>query len=229
MNGSIEIIRLEMEGRWYAEELGSAVYAIADLYNLRLFLELMYEDQRDWEYFFDELMHFPPFRRKWKRRLMRQQFMFGPLVPLTSIPFDVAQLSRLNEYLEPDERLEVRRLNYASPGASDLAGIGAIVGHVKDFVFKLIDRHDTRRQRELSDERAAVEIERLRIENARNFVALGRDLGLSDADMRKLAAHVDEKQEVLIRLVDQRKLTGVSLIGDGQSAGDELPGNPNEE
>ena len=34
--------------------------------------------------------------------------------------------------------------------------------------------------------------------------------------MRKLAAHVDEKQEVLIRLVDQKKLTGVSLVGDSQ-------------
>lgn len=150
---------------------------------------------------------------------MRQQLMPGPFLPLSSVQFDVSQLSRLREYLEPDERLEVRRLSYSSPGASDLAGIGVIVGHVKDFVIKLIDRHDSQRQRELSDERTAVEIERLRIENARNFVALGRELGFSEVEMRKLVAHVDDKQEVLIQLIDQKKLTGVSLVGDGQSIG----------
>lgn len=219
MNRTVEVLRIEMEGRWYAEELGSAACAISDLYDLRFVLELMSEDQRDWEHFFDEAMHFPPFRRQWKRKLMRQQLMLGPFLPLSSAHFDVSQLSRLCEYLEPDERLEVRRLNYASPGVSDLAGIGVIVGHVKDFVFKLIDRHDTRRLRELNDERTAVEIERLRIENARSFVALGRELGFSESEMRKLAAHVDDKQEVLIRLVNQKKLTGVSLVGDGQSTG----------
>ncbi|HWN08678.1 MAG TPA: hypothetical protein VNO50_05295 [Pyrinomonadaceae bacterium] len=219
MNRTVEVLRIEMEGRWYAEELGSAASAISELYDLRFVLELMREDQRDWEVFYDELMHFPPFRRQWKRKLMRQQLMPNPFLPPSSVQFDVSQLSRLHEYLEPDERLEVRRLSYASPGASDLAGIGVIVGHVKDFVFKLIDRHDTRRQRELNDERTAVEIERMRIENARSFVALGRELGFSESEMRKLAAHVDDKQEVLIRLVDQKKLTGVSLGGDGQSTG----------
>jgi len=217
MDRSVQVLRLEMQGRWYAAELGSVACAISDLYDLRFVLELMSEDQRDWEHFFDEVIHFPPFRRQWKRKLMRQQLMLGPFLPLSSVRFDVSRLSRLSEYLEPDERLEVRRLDYASPGASDLAGIGVIVGHVKDFVFKLIDRRDTRRQRELNDERTAVEIERMRIENARNFVALGRDLGFSEAEMRKLATHVDDKQEVLIKLVDQKKLTGVSLVGDGQS------------
>ena len=83
--------------------------------------------------------------------------------------------------------------------------------------MKLIDRKDTRRERELNDERKAVEIDRIRIENARNYVALGKDLGYSETEMRKLVAHVDEKQDTLIRLVDQKKLTGASLIGDGQS------------
>ena len=67
----------------------------------------------------------------------------------------------------------------------------------------------------------AIENERMRIENARNFVALGREMGFSDAEIRKLVAHVDDKQEILIKLVDQKKLTGVSLVGDGQSTGEE--------
>lgn len=221
MNRTIQVLRLEMEGRWYADELGSAACALSDLYNLRFCLELMFEDLRDWEIFYDELLHFPPFRKRWRRKVMRRQLMPDPFLPLAAMPFDISQLSRLRDYLEPDERLEIRRLDYASPGVSDLAGIGVIVGHVKDFVNKLIDRRDTQRQRDLNDEKLAVEIERMRIENARNFVALGRELGFSDAEIRKLVAQVDDRQEILIKLVDQKKLTGVSLVGDGQSTGEE--------
>jgi hypothetical protein len=221
MNRTIQILRLEMEGRWYADEFGSAACAVSDLYNLRFCLELVSEDLHDWENLYDELLHFPPFRQRLRRKLMRHQLMPGPFLPLTSLPFDISQLSRLRDYLEPDERLEIRRLDYASPGVSDLAGIGVIVGHVKDFVHKLIDRRDTQRQRDLNDEKLVVEIERMRIENARNFVALGRELGFSNTEIRKLVAHVDDKQEILIKLVDQKKLTGVSLAGDGQLPGQE--------
>jgi hypothetical protein len=123
---------------------------------------------------------------------------------------DEAQLSRLSRLFEPEERLEVRRISYASPGFTDLAGVGTVVGHIKDFIIKLIERRDSRRQRELNDERAALENDRIRLENARNFVALGRDLGYSETDLRLLAAHVDKKQEPLVRLIQQQKLRGVS-------------------
>ena len=77
--------------------------------------------------------------------------------------------------------------------------------------MKLIERRDLKRQRELSDERAALEIDRLRLENARTFVALARDLGYTDTDLRHLVAHVDEKQEPLVHLVEQQKLRDVSI------------------
>jgi hypothetical protein len=217
MDRTIQVLRLKMDGRWLADELGSCVSDLAALYDLRMCLELMREDQRDWEHFFDELWHFGPMRRQFKRRFLRGQMFPTPFPTLSSAQIDVTQLSALRAFLEPSERLEIRRLNYASPGASDLAGVGAIVGHVKDFVVKLIDRHDTRRQRELNDDRAAAEIDRIRLENARNFVALGKDLGYSDIEMRKLVAQVDEKQDMLISLIDQKKLTGATIVGDGES------------
>src|SRR6266702_221609 len=54
MDRSVQVLKLEMQGRWYATELGSAACAISDLYDLRFVLELISEDQRDWEHFFDE-------------------------------------------------------------------------------------------------------------------------------------------------------------------------------
>jgi hypothetical protein len=112
--------------------------------------------------------------------------------------------------LDPDERLHIRRINYASPGSIDLVGIGAVVGHIKDFAIKLIERHDSKRGRELSDERAALDNERLRLENARTFIALAGDLGYSEIEVRRLVAYVDDKQEPLVRLIEEDKLRGVS-------------------
>ncbi|MEK6687988.1 MAG: hypothetical protein AABZ01_05940, partial [Gemmatimonadota bacterium] len=123
MNTAIQLFRLELDGRWSAEDLGQAMISISDLYDLRLFLELLRDDHREWERFYDELMHFPPFRHRWKRRMSSLGGMpwaagFGGALPP---PLDDAQLSRLSRLLEPEERLEVRRITYASPGTSDLA------------------------------------------------------------------------------------------------------------
>jgi len=214
MNQSIELLRLEMDGRWSAEDLGHALRDLSDLYDLRLFLESLRDDQRDWEHFYEELMHFPPFRHRWRRKFSTSNpFLCPPpgfggaaLPPI----LDEAHLSRLRRLFEAEERLEVRRVRYASPGITDLAGFGTIIGHLKDFLLKLIERRDTQHQRELSDERASLENDRIRLENARNFVALGRDLGYSETDLRFLVAHVDGKQDSLVRLIDQQKLRSVT-------------------
>ncbi len=97
-----------------------------------------------------------------------------------------------------------------APGFADLAGIGTVVGHLKDLIIKLIERRDARRERELGEERAELENEQIRLENARSFVALARDLGYSDTDLRSLAAHVDRKQEPLMHLIEHRKIRAVS-------------------
>lgn len=213
MERSTQILRLEIDGRWSAEDLGQALVSVSDLYDLRLFLELLREDQREWERFYDELMHFPPFRHRWRKR-----FPYWGAVPWApgfpgALPpvLDEAQLSRLSQLLEPDERLEVRRISYASPGATDLAGIGTVIGHIKDFILKLIERRNSKRQRQLDEERAALENDRIRLENARNFVALTRDLGYPETDLRRLVLHVDGKQGTLVRLIAQQKLRGVSI------------------
>lgn len=202
-----------MNGRWSAHEFGQAFSAISDLYDLRFVLEVMRDEQREWENFYEEFFHFGPLRKQWKLRARSRQIFPGLYFPNQSVQLDTSRLDLLHEFLEPSERLEVRKLSYASPGVSDLAGVGTIIGHLKDFVLKLIERRDAKRQRDMNVEKTAVEIEAMRIENARNFVALGRDLGFSKLEMRKLISHADDKQEVLINLIEQKKLTGVSIVG----------------
>jgi len=213
MERSTQILRLEIDGRWSAEDLGQALVSVSDLYNLRLLLELLREGQREWESLYEEMRHFPPFRHRWRkffpywRVLPWAQGFPGGLPPA----LDEAQLSRLSQLLEPEERLEVRRISYASPGATDLAGIGTVIGHIKDFILKLIERRDSKRRRQLDEERAALENDRIRLENARILVALARELGYSEAELRRLILYVDGKQGTLVSLIQQRKLVGVSI------------------
>ena len=214
MDDSREFIRLEIDGKWSAEEFGRTFLCLSELYNLRLFLELLREYTRESERFYFEM------RERSAARPFRQQsrFMLGGRGPWTAIgPWgylppiaDLGQFDRLSQLVESEEQFEVRRVSYASPGFADLVGIGTVVGHLKEFVLKLIERHDTKRQRELSDDRAELENERIRIENARNFVALAHEVGYSQPEVRQLAALVDQKQDPLVRLIEHRKLRAVS-------------------
>jgi len=47
MERSVQILRLELDGKWSADELGQALISISNLYDLRFLLELLREDQRD--------------------------------------------------------------------------------------------------------------------------------------------------------------------------------------
>lgn len=41
--------------------------------------------------------------------------------------------------------LSVRQIQYASPGFKDLAGIGEVVGHIRDLIIHLIENHNSER------------------------------------------------------------------------------------
>jgi hypothetical protein len=218
MDESRQSIRLDIEGRWSAEGMGKLLLAISDLYDLRLFLEFLSDEWRILDRYYDEFLHRLPLSSRRRRRLLSfgpfpwEFGFFGPSLPTLDEP----HLTRISQVLEPDERLHVRRISYASPGSIDLVGIGAVVGHIKDLVLKLIERHDSKRHRELSDEREALDNERLRLENARTFVALARDLGYSDVEVRRLVSHVDNKQQLLVEAIDDDKLRGISDLNAPQ-------------
>lgn len=190
MASKTEIMRVTISGRWSAGEFADALRSISDLYNLRLSLELAYGRR-----------YRRPGGSYWSSSDTADQTNFW-----------------LGGYLfeDPSERLTVVRVQYGSPGIADLAGIGTIVGHIKDFITDLINRQDSRRHRELEDERAALENDRLRIQNAADFVALAKELGFTPLDLRRMTLQVDERQEVLKRLIDEKKLRDVTMLDDGQ-------------
>ena len=217
MKETIETLRLGIDGRWTVDEMARSLSHIQDLYNLRLVIQVAFEDWRDWERFYDELLHYPPFRRSKRRQYLYPALFGAPYQMLPSMPLSSQDLSRISNYLYPQEKLEVRRIQYGSEGFKDLAGLGEIVGHVKDFVLKLIEHKSMKRQRELENEERELKNQQLRIENARNFVSLARACGYSKTEMRGLITFVDERQQTLIDLIDEDKIRSVRLLNDNEN------------
>ena len=47
--------------------------------------------------------------------------------------------------------LEIIKIRYGSPGFQDVAGVGVIVGHLKDFVLQIIENVTNRKRRALEE------------------------------------------------------------------------------
>ena len=211
MDDSQKSLRLRISGEWTARDFSDLFSSLSNLYEIRFALELVAQDLRDIEFLLEDgylLRPRPPSRRY--RRLLRAGFPFVPSPGTAQIPLsDEKALTELRSIISSEEALYVQKVKFASPGSVDLVGLGAVMGHIKDLIFKFVDRNDTKQSRHLEDERRALENERLRIENAREFVALAKDCGYSEIEIRKLVSRVDDIQDPIERLAAQHKLRDV--------------------
>jgi hypothetical protein len=210
MDRELRTVRVHIAGRWSADEMGQFLIDVRDLYNLGFVLALMRDDLGLLDRYYADL--FPYADRLHRPLLWRQIMHFGiigapPVLPTINLEDPEA----LQSLLEPDELLEVQRIEFASPGFKDLLGLGEVIGHVKDFLLKLIDWKLTARQRQLENEERELKNQRLRIENAKEFVALGRDLGLPQQEIRKMVGFVGKRQDRTLKLIEAGKITSVSV------------------
>jgi hypothetical protein len=110
------------------------------------------------------------------------------------------------------QHLDVVAVRFGSSGIADFAGFGEIVGHVKDFVLRIIEM---RRGKELAQE----ELRERRIENAKSFLDVyerARDLDLSPHQREALVANIDGAQGLFLDMVDKGQVTGVELVTGGE-------------
>jgi len=212
MDEQTKTLRFEIDGRWSVHEMTQFLSHTRDLYNLSILLKVVFEDWHDMEKFWFEFMRFPPFRKAWRWRMIHPSMMpfLGAGVP--SVPTDPDALARLASFVYPQEELQIRKIKYGSPGFSDLAGAGEAIGHIKDFVLKIIEHWVARRQTNLENEERELKNQKLRIENAREFVQLAKDCGYTEAETRRLLNWVDEKQETYIILIENGKLRKVHFL-----------------
>ena len=209
MNEEARILRIRIDERWTANDFSSSLLALDRLYTLRLLLENEYEDLRDLRRNYPEAsLLLPPYRFEDWISVARTRGLpvNGALEPLDRDP------TLLPELLEPTERLSLRRVIYGSPGIKDLVGVGEVIGHLKDLLVKLIDLFATREERALKNERSALENDQLRVDIAKKYVELGRELGYSKREMRRLVASAAEQQRPLEALIRTGKIISADTI-----------------
>jgi hypothetical protein len=108
-------------------------------------------------------------------------------------------------YRERHYRLEVKQTKYGSPGFNDFIGFGAIVGHIKDLLLKIIEIRSTHAKREL-------EVRKLELENIRNFLQIAREHDLTPEQLMYYEHWMNERLEVFTELIRRDKLQSVRLL-----------------
>jgi hypothetical protein len=209
MDESIRILRINVDGQWTAKDASIFFSDLNDIYNLRLILELEREVSQELEEYYYDYPFPPRLRRLFRRSSPFRSELLGFSSRLLSAPYE---LRNLESYMEPHEYLRVKKLKYASPGAFDFAGIGAIVGHVKDFLLRIVEINSSKRKRQLEDDALELENQRKKIENAKLLVELVDSLGYTETEKRALLASVDNRQNKLFDLAQAQKLLSAEII-----------------
>jgi uncharacterized membrane protein YgcG len=205
MDRTPRVLRFTIDGRWTAEEMAAFISSVNDLYNVSLIQRVAAEDMPRWERaIYGRVVHGPP--------------DFLPFIPHLIPPPDVL-ISRLSSLVMPDEKLQLRKIEFASPGFMDLAGLGQVIGHVKDFVIYIIERIFPPEAKTLANDEQRLKNDALRIHNAREFVSLYRDV-YAEIQVREMANKVDERQDIIIRHIHEHRIMGVTLIDDQSDKGD---------
>nr|WP_321233603.1 hypothetical protein [uncultured Psychroserpens sp.] len=125
------------------------------------------------------------------RRLLRKEF-----------PYD-----EKNEYLAP---LKLVQIQYASPGFGDFAGLGAIVGHLKDILLRLMDSRESKRHRDNRYHKERLENLALELEISKELYNHLSRIGFEGEELRKLWQNDAKHLSELSRLISEDKIEKIS-------------------
>lgn len=108
--------------------------------------------------------------------------------------------------------LVVTKCSFASPGITDLAGIGQVLGHLKDIVSSILTYSTKKRERDLNEALMSEQLIAAKITNISSQIALLKSVGYSDYQCRRLLEEVDPVVQILGRLAESEKLISVGTI-----------------
>jgi hypothetical protein len=204
-------MRIEIAGKWSAEEFGEFFSQISHLHNLAVFSSTPIEGHA-----------FPPFGM-W--RLFRER-SYG-IDPFLAVQADL-------EFEIQRQRLEVRRelerylpsaayalrvtaIEFASPGHIDLLGIGKAVSELGTFITGIVDRIIQSEDRKLARDSAREDIRTKKLENAERLLNVAEKAGLGDEARQALLRDVLAADYFLEGKVLEGKVTDVTSPDDMKS------------
>jgi hypothetical protein len=209
------VLRIEIAGRWSAKDFAEFYDSIDALYSLFAVVSVEEESAREFERFYRDFIEYypgPKMPRRYRYFLGMQRGLGG----VGHTPIDASKFRDAAALLDADERLTVRRCEYASPGATDFTGIGQALGHVKDVVLKCIDILVNRRERHLKNSILEEDLDAAALRNVRERLSILKELGYSDTHCRQILAEVSPAVAKLEALAQRGLITNaVSTENDG--------------
>jgi hypothetical protein len=210
-------IRVNIQGTWSAQDFAEYFSALNHIYSILAITEIERDSAQDFEHYIEEFDFMFHKMMRSSRRFRHWLAFQRSTAPGLHRLLDASNVSGSFEVLEGSERLHVKRLEFASPGHTDLSGLGTAMGHVKDIVIKLIDVCVGRKERNINnnileeDHKAAV------MRNLREQISILKELGYSEAEIRTIVASANPAIEKLIQLTNRGLITAVTeRANDGE-------------
>lgn len=123
-----------------------------------------------------------------------------------------AQLQMVSTFAEENYSLAIHRLEFASPGFVDIAGLGKIVEQIRIFLTDIYDRHTSREDRKITREIAEQELVAKKIANAEAILKLGKHAGLDKHSSRMLVAEVLKVDKFISDRTASGQLIGIEKL-----------------
>jgi len=119
----------------------------------------------------------------------------------------------LRDYVPPiPNDLQVRKINYGSPGFADLAGVGKVMEQLRIFVTDITDRFLHKDDRAIARESAAQDLLAKKLKNAESLLKLGEKLGLDPEGKRILVSEILGADYFLEGKVISGQITSVETV-----------------
>ncbi|MCH8042571.1 MAG: hypothetical protein IID44_02525 [Planctomycetes bacterium] len=233
-----DLMRLNIDGKWTVNEFADALQAIQQLYDFHTYCRWLSrtEQGRPRSRHLHRLMDMMDLDPMEADIFLRFSFPNWHETDATLESISTT-MSRVRETLDSPEMeefgfashlegpVDVARINYSSPGITDIAGVGEIIGHIKDFILSVIEmrlnsehRNQVARKLKIENDRSEIEMIQVRIETVDRFIDVARKAGFSKKQIRTASLSVDDKVDMLAGLVDMGKLTSVEIIDEETAA-----------
>lgn len=234
----VAVVRINIDGCWTADDMSRSFQALDELYNLLVYARADLPrrfGRKHWKLLFEEFeLHPLMFRELGIMFPVGDTRIHGDLLAHVSLVIRDIRESESHVLPSTLPAFEVRRVRYGSEGFKDLAGAGDIVGHIKDFVLRIIEMFISRKQRAALIEKAQlenderrkrleqldVEIEIQKVEAATRYVQLMRDVGFTKSQIKSAIQSVGNRGDLIGSLVERGQITSVTTPNSNEATDD---------
>jgi hypothetical protein len=184
-------IRVEIGGRWLAQEFAFELQILSHLHDVFQVLdEAEFKTGED-------------ISGKYRKDLFLALVGY-PLPPREGIA------GKGEPFLFPVVPLQVAAIRYESPGFQDFFGVAKSLKEVFRFVETLVHLGRDLERKDLQNEKLRQEIAEKKLKNVERVIKVCRQIKMSDDEIREVVGGLNSQKDFLLHLTASQKIAGIS-------------------